>query len=100
MQERCSKSRYPDTRRMFLCAWSCRASTPGSDNPSWLPNRRKSSNGFVHNRSMRRAIFVIPVLLAEAWAPDSVTFRETASHAGITDVIVSGGLPKNYVLQV
>jgi hypothetical protein len=49
---------------------------------------------------MRRAILVVPVLLAKAWAPDSATFRETASHAGITDVIVSGGLPKNYVLQV
>jgi hypothetical protein len=49
---------------------------------------------------MRRALFAIPVLLAHAWAPEPVAFKETASRAGITGIITSGGLPKNYVLEV
>jgi hypothetical protein len=49
---------------------------------------------------MRRAVLAIPVLLAAAWAPELVTFKDTAARAGITDVIVSGGPKKNYVLEV
>jgi hypothetical protein len=49
---------------------------------------------------MRRALLVIPALLASAWAPSLVTFKETAALAGLTDIIVSGGPKKNYVLEV
>jgi hypothetical protein len=45
-------------------------------------------------------MYLVPVLLAQAWVPDPETFKDTASNAGITAVIVSGGLSKNYVLEV
>jgi hypothetical protein len=49
---------------------------------------------------MRRALFAVPVLLAQVRAPGPVVFNDTAKRVGITDIIVSGGLPKNYVLEV
>jgi hypothetical protein len=48
---------------------------------------------------MRRALLTVPALLAAGWALQPV-FQDTAGHAGINSVIVSGGPNKNYVLEV
>lgn len=49
---------------------------------------------------MARALWLIPLLLGAAYAPPVVSFRDIAARSGITPVIVSGGLKKNYVLEV
>jgi hypothetical protein len=48
---------------------------------------------------MRRAFLLCLAICSAADAP-SVTFRDIAGRAGLTDVIVSGGEKKNYVLEV
>ncbi len=49
---------------------------------------------------MRRTLWLIAVVLSAALAPPAVTFRDVAAKAGISPVIISGGLKKNYVLEV
>src|SRR5258708_37556681 len=49
---------------------------------------------------MRRALLMVPILLAAEWAPGLVTFKDASGRAGIGSVIVSGGPNKNYVLEV
>src|SRR5258706_12627817 len=48
---------------------------------------------------MRRALLMVPILLAAASAPGLVTFKDASSRAGIGSVMVSGGPNKNYVLE-
>src|SRR5258705_8889337 len=49
---------------------------------------------------MRRALLMVPILLAAASAPDLVTFKDASGRSGIGSVMVSGGPNKNYVLEV
>src|SRR6185295_9905737 len=49
---------------------------------------------------MRRALLMVPILLAATWASGLVTFKDASGRAGLGSVIVSGGPKKNYVLEV
>jgi hypothetical protein len=49
---------------------------------------------------MRRSLLMVPILLAATWASGLVTFKDASGRAGIGSVIISGGLNKNYVLEV
>jgi enediyne biosynthesis protein E4 len=47
-----------------------------------------------------RALWVMPCLIAAAFAPPAVMFRDVSAKSGLEAVIVSGGPKKNYVLEV
>src|ERR1043166_9148183 len=49
---------------------------------------------------MRRIVVALRILLAAASVPEPATFRDTAVHAGITAITISGGAKKNFVLEV
>jgi enediyne biosynthesis protein E4 len=49
---------------------------------------------------MSRALWLIPCVLAAAFAPSGVIFRDVSAKAGLDSVIISGGPQKNYVLEV
>jgi enediyne biosynthesis protein E4 len=49
---------------------------------------------------LRCCALILPVLLAAPQVTTIVSFRDVGARAGLTNVVVSGGTKKNYVLEV